>query len=430
MADDEFVDFGNGLSGRVKGPGWSFQEDGFTWTAGHVAVVNLAARPAGEPGRLRLAARPLTHSGLAAQRVGVSVGERRIADLLVSQACIIDVEIPPELAGVGETVSVVLHLPDAVSPTQAGSGNDDRQLGLAVRWVRWSGARGQAAEYAGSKTVLLVRGHQVSALAAIFNRLESLASHVSLVACAPALDDVRHAVMGLPEGRLAAIWLQKSPEGPSLESLRDVAGDTPVVSFPHVSMELLWPFEGLDPRLTAEPPLYPRGRYPYSDAVAAQVVAEGPREDPDAVARYMALSEQALPDFAAALADYAALLRARDEDCTIKLAGFILSQFQSVRLFHNPQAPTGALMAHLAFQLAVNGGALPPEALGGVLLELDRLMAGFLGLWSEQLPIHPAIAAGYHLRWHDPAARYRWHENEWSFEDYMANYIRWASWTV
>ena len=429
MGEDEFIDFGNGLSRRVKDSGWSFQEDGFTWTVGDAAVLSLPARPAGEAGRLMMALRPLTNSTLSTQRVGVSVAGQRLAELVASDDCVLEVEIPSGLASVGETVSVVLHLPDATSPNQAGLGNDDRKLGVAVKWVRWYGAEGQAAEHVGARTVLLVRDHQVSALTTIFNRLESLREHFSVVACSPSVEQVRHAVLGLPPGRLAAVWLQRTPEGPDPESLREVVGGAPIVCFPHLSMELLWPFAGADPRLTAEPPLYPHGRYPYSDAIAAGVAAEGIEADEAVLARYMTQSEAALPDFSAALGEFAAVLRARDEHCTIKLAGFILGQFQSVRLFHNPHAPTGALIAHLTCQLAVHGGTTPDEVLGATLLELDRLVFGYLGLWHDQVPIHPAVAAGYHLRWHDPATQYRWYGNEWTFEDYTLNYLRWAPWT-
>ena len=430
MGEDEFIDFGNALSKRVKGSGWSFQENGFTWTLGDAAVLNLPARPAGEAGRLMMALHPLTYTALSAQRVGVSVAEQRLANLIASDACVLEVEIPSGLASVGETVSVVLHLPDAISPTQAGLGNDDRPLALSVKWVRWSGPQGEAANYAGVRTVLLVRGQQAAALTAIFNGLECLRERFSIVACAPSVEQVQHAVLGLPQGRLAAVWLQRTPGGPSPESLREVVGGAPIVCFPHLSMELLWPFAGADARLTAEPPLYPGGRYPFSDTVAAQVAEEGVEADEAILARYMTQSEAALPDFSAALGEFAAVLRARDEDCTIKLAGFILGRFQSVRLFHNPHAPTGALLAHLAYQLAVYGGATPDEVLGPALLELDRLVSGFLGVWHEQVPIHPGVASGYHLRWHDPATRYRWYENEWNFENYTLNYIRWAPWAV
>ena len=430
MGEDEFIDFGNGLSQRVKGSGWSFQENGFTWTTGDVAILKLPARPAGEAGRLMIALHPLTYPALRAQRVGVSVAERHLADLVASDECVVEVEIPSGLASAGETVSVELHLPDATSPNQAGFGNDDRKLGVAVKWVRWSGPQGEAVEHVGPRTVLLVRGHQVSALTAIFNGLECLREQFSMVACGPHVEQVRHAVLGLPQGSLAAVWLQRTPEGPSPESLREMVGETPIVCFPHLSMELLWPYAGPDPRLKAEPPLYPHGRYPFSDAVAAQVAAEGIAADETVLARYMTLSDAALPDFSAALGEFAAVLRARDEDCTIKLAGFVLGQFQSVRLFHNPHAPTGALLAHLACLLAVHGGATPDEVLGATLLELNRLISGYLGLWYEQVPVHPAVAAGYQLRWHRSATRYRWHENEWSFEDYTLNYIRWAPWTV
>ena len=137
-----------------------------------------------------------------------------------------------------------------------------------------------------------------------------------------------------------------------------------------------------------------------------------------------------MPDFPVALGEYAALLRARDLDCTVKLAGFVLSRFQQQQLFHNIYAPSGVLLANLAAELAINGSAIPDGLLGETLLQLDRMMVGFMGEWFEQVPIHPVVAAGYHLTWHDPAARYRWRDNGWGFEDYMLSYVRWDTWTV
>ncbi len=435
---EQFYDFGSlASSGSVKGLGWSFQEEGFTWTIGDAAILVLPARQAETPARLMLAARPMLHSGLLRQRVRLKVDGRLFAELDLSEEGVLEAEIPALAASAGEgaaSITVTLELPDAVSPTVAGHGADDRPLGLAVKWVRWGDAHGGVRSTGGEgrrKTILLVRHHQSGGLAAIFNRLSVLQGCFAVVACDPVLTRVRDAVVGLLDGDLAAIWLQQGHGSPTAEEVRALSFDVPIVTFPFLHMDVLWPFGGDDSRLLPEPPLYPHGRYPYSDAVASSLSeAAGSLSDSALLDAYMRLTDERMPDLPVAFAAYAHALSADERDCDIKLSGFILGTFQSKPLFQNRVMPDGTLLAQLAVQLATQGGLFGPELLGPVLLELDRLMVGYTGHGLEQVPIHPKVAAAYHLRWHRAERLYRWHDNRWTFSDYMINYIRWSPWTV
>ena len=428
---DQFVDFGSGLSHSVKGAGWSFQEEGYTWTIGTASVINLPVAPCYEGGRLLLLAHPFTHRTLPHQRVAVMIKEQVVANFTMTEERILEIEIPAELAAGEDHLAVTLGLPDAVSPTISGVGNDDREIALAVKWVRWGSLRSEGDAVAPpQRRVLLVRKPQVAAISSIFNRLALLEDRLTVVACDIVIERVRDAVLGLPVGSLTAVWLQRTDDGPSPEAIAALVPGTPILTFPLLSMELLWPFAGHDPRRVGEPPLYPQGRYPNGDRIGAKVAIEDIETDEALYTRYLQLCDENLPSFPDALGHFVKLLSARDEGCTVKVGGFILSQFQHVRLFQNAYAPSGVLLRYLAGQLAIEGQALTAEETGPALIELDRLTAGYLGIWNEQVPVHPILAAEYHLRWYDSGYRYRWHDNAWTFKDYIVSYIRWAPWTV
>ena len=68
------------------------------------------------------------------------------------------------------------------------------------------------------------------------------------------------------------------------------------ITFPSLNMLALWPFTGIDHRLKKEP-LYPVGRYPWPDYLAAEMDPHGEIvDDEELFQRYMNASAAKMPD--------------------------------------------------------------------------------------------------------------------------------------
>ena len=118
--------------------GWPTGEGEFRWTNGrHASVVRFALRPDG-PGFLELELRPfLAAPAVAQQRLIVTMNHHVIGTLLLretdytTRTLAVPADVPQE-----ENV-LQLATPDAVSPSIIDGSVDKRELGFAVRAIRW-----------------------------------------------------------------------------------------------------------------------------------------------------------------------------------------------------------------------------------------------------------------------------------------------------
>jgi len=75
-------------------------------------------------------------AGLRAQRVGISVGGRRVAEHLVSALETVSFACPPPERHEARLL-IEFDLPDAAAPSDVAGHHDDRVLALCFRWIRF-----------------------------------------------------------------------------------------------------------------------------------------------------------------------------------------------------------------------------------------------------------------------------------------------------
>jgi hypothetical protein len=193
-----------------------------------------------------------------------------------------------------------------------------------------------------------------------------------------------------------------------------------VVTFPPLSALCLWPFSGSDPRLAADPT-----RYPWPDAIGAVLATE---DLPDALLfeKYLNLTTQRMPDLDRRLRLDVTRWRATDAISDIKAADWVTQNLTTTRLFHASGHITAEPTRFLLRQLLTRTGLIGPRLAAAAIEEAELLLRYHQGQDFECVPIHPLVAERLHLRFFDPAARYRWHGHEWTFRQYILHYIRWA----
>jgi hypothetical protein len=129
MIDIVFGQSGNATDATVLG--WSAPEDGYTWTVGHRAVL-CAERPDAPDGYVL----DITWSPyLAAQRVTISAGGRRIAAHVVRDLESVTFACPPPQRH-ERRLLIEFDLPDAAAPSAVEGHHDDRLLALCFRWIK------------------------------------------------------------------------------------------------------------------------------------------------------------------------------------------------------------------------------------------------------------------------------------------------------
>ena len=114
------------------GRGWSLPEGSFRWTDGRVAVLRFGAEDA-VARVLRLKAWPFLAGSLRAQRLHVSLNGRWLGDAEATASATYAWMLAS--GSLGEQNTLVLELPDAVSPADLGVSGDSRRLGFTVEWL-------------------------------------------------------------------------------------------------------------------------------------------------------------------------------------------------------------------------------------------------------------------------------------------------------
>ena len=130
----DFSRFGNSAPYIVSG--FAASEDMFTWTDGKNVEIELNVDVPDVDISLAVRCFPFTsESGLASQEIHVYVNYHRLgfAELPSSDFSMQDLtfDIPRELIPSGR-LNIQFFLPLAASPSELGSGNDLRRLGLAI----------------------------------------------------------------------------------------------------------------------------------------------------------------------------------------------------------------------------------------------------------------------------------------------------------
>lgn len=197
----------------------------------------------------------------------------------------------------------------------------------------------------------------------------------------------------------------------------------PKIVFPSLVMTCMWPFAAIgNPRNVAEPG-YVWGRYPYGNRLANEVVARG-LQGASALEAYMQLSAERLPHMPTVLERAKRKLEKRDTHCDVKIADYVWARFREKHLFLSYAHVRPELVGELALRLLI---AMQP-----FLVELDgqlpraRLLTAIEKLPDMDVmeePIEQSVAQELGLGFYEPEMRFRWYTQQWTFSEYMTNYL-------
>lgn len=216
-------------------------------------------------------------------------------------------------------------------------------------------------------------------------------------------------------------------DNPAAQALRArLPAGCPVVTFPSFIMNSIWPFECPEPRGQAEP-RYPWKRYPLGDMVGLQVAQLG-LTGAIAVAAYLDLSRRKMPDLQVRLQRDVERMHWYDTRCDVKLADYVLANFQRQHFFWT----AGHLCEDAVVELARRVATAARPYLGGGAQRMEACLAGargFGGMGDHQHPIHPMVVDALGLAFGQPDHSYRWYSQNWTFCEYIERYIGWdADW--
>jgi hypothetical protein len=200
----------------------------------------------------------------------------------------------------------------------------------------------------------------------------------------------------------------------------------PVFRYPSFFALCFWPFECPEPRGLPEPD-YPWGRYPLGDIIGLQIAKTG-LTDELAVAAYLDLSMQKMPNMQARLQRDIDRIHQYDAQCDVKLADYVESTFRNEYLFWTSGHVSETAVAELARRVAT---AVRP-ILGGSAERMEICLTaamGFGGMGENQTPIHPMVAEALGLNFWQPDMTYRCYSQHWTFFEYIQRYIAYdTSW--
>ena len=410
--------------------GWAV-EDNYAWAIGTESRL-LLPLPADEAEYLlRLTVQPLIHKGERdAQRLAVATELGILANFSLEQRTTIELALPIALTRNRNNIELILLHPDAMRPSDFKQIDDHRLLSVCFMSGTLTRPADNARDHppAAACRLIVAGGYVARQIAEAISELPILRQRV---ACHYVNTDHVHEVTPPPSEVLqsaALCWEQTGVNhawaSAGIRSMLPPGCD--IRRFAAPRMTVLWPFLQADPRLTYEAGLYPGGRYPFGDRIAASLAH---LQLPDDVMQltYMSMAETGMPDLDALLAADRAAWRDIDATHDIAVADYIGENFRRNRLCFAPPYPTGDLLGHMIGQLL--GGSRIAALCDPAMLrqELDFLLTGYLGR-REELPIHPQVAQRLGLAWWHPGMRYRWQGNRWTFEDYVLRTIRWTPW--
>ncbi len=117
--------------------GFAAPEQGFTWTLGAGAELELTVPPADGDILLEIACNPFTQLGvLPAQRLRVLAGATLLEDEAIRGEGTLGYVLPRHAVPGNGRLRLSLRTPDAASPAQLGTGTDARPLGFMLRAIR------------------------------------------------------------------------------------------------------------------------------------------------------------------------------------------------------------------------------------------------------------------------------------------------------
>jgi hypothetical protein len=444
-----------GNAAAFLGEGWSIQEPDGIWSVGECSELTLPPHPGNCAFVLEMVAWPMVcPPALMQQKLEIYLNEHVVFSAMLSEPepRVVTFRIPPGMLYADRRTVLMLRHPDAAAPADfIVSHGDYRRLGIHVVRLSIEAALNEAPS--SDPAPQAATGHAVDDRSVILFYWGETPWEISCILEGfPPFDDAfrfhfvndsipwNSAFAELSERdrrRVIALWAEVVPpaedEGASQLDARDTGpwhwrDGLRHVKIPRPIANCLWPLRGHDPRLVLEPPLYPRGRYPYTDRAAFDLVAERELPDDRLYAQYLAHSQQIMPDLAAAFSHDVRSWTALDKRCDIKIRDFIVANFRSSRLFHAPESPAAPLLAYIVEHLLATLLPTLPLLPSALLHEFVYYVHGYQGPFLNQAPVHPLVAERLGLSFLAPDELYRRGHTMRTFRQHILDYIRWEPW--
>jgi hypothetical protein len=283
------------------------------------------------------------------------------------------------------------------------------------------------------KPVVLVEGHwQFAHLISLFEYTPSMMQEVSFRRFSD-LDEMRRLLDTADDADRIIAVVRRVDHPDDIEQTQPpvwLREDISVIRVPAESAgHLFWPVAGTDTRSVAEP-LYPNGRYGFSDHHAEALAPRAGESDDRLYQAYLGESSVELAAAQPRLAHTLAFMRRLDSVCDIAFAEHFERTLSDVKYFTGPVTGAGPLFAWLAN--CVLGCLAAPVGWDTKRLETLREAVryrtiGFRGNAAHEFPVHPVVAASFGLSWAQNA-RFRWGRNLWTHREAMLRAIRWEPW--
>lgn len=240
----------------------------------------------------------------------------------------------------------------------------------------------------------------------------------------PTSEQLRHCVLYLEQ-------YDSSARIPVRETLREQLLDhCPRLIFPTFMMFCLWPFDTEETRGTSELPDFPWGRYPHGDSLGLELSADRLAGE-QAVTAYMLLSEKRMPDIQLRLQQDIDRIIRHDQASDIQIGDYVIPNFQQRKLFLSTGHVSNEALLEIATRIHRATVPILGEDPEVGLTRMKRAMAGYCGMSSFELPIHPMVAHQLQLKYCDQESSFNWFGHHWSFSEYIARYIALdCSWSV
>jgi hypothetical protein len=433
--------------------GWSFQEPIGIWTVGTESSLSLPPAATSGAHCLSIKLFPLIHpptvarqrfelilNGRAIHKDEIETGERRIT-------CV----VPEGLLNTRVDNKLVILHPDAAIPREVSpKGLDSRRLAVCFRLLELEHLAAHNAKVEnfharendsfaalpgddGVRALVLCFGRATCAEIAqilrsfpLFDAAVELRFAKDLASC---IEKIK-SLSDKDRTRLVAVWEQISAANNDnkVELRKYVPSSAVHVSFPHLSLNCLWPLQGHDPRLIPEP-LYPSGRYPHTDIVGVQLHGDSLHlNNEDLYAAYLELSISLMPELLERWKLDESRWVALDSCCDVKVAKFIHTNFARQRLFFSPEMPCAPILIYIAEHLI--GSLLPRIQLqpSELYSEFSNYVHGYQGMFYDQAPIHPYVLKAFNVPGVSLEFEYRREFSKRTFREHILDYIRWAPW--
>jgi hypothetical protein len=276
---------------------------------------------------------------------------------------------------------------------------------------------------ASQRQIVFYGNCQAGALATAFSSHPAIAERFS-VRHLPSFDDPvnRARVMEQADVRSTAVLFEQH-DPVRFPHLEDLPSDCVSATFPSIDFNLLWPLTRDNPYNDRSDPAVPWGAFPYGDRFLIEAIERG--DSLEAILeRYAADSPGALPDLDRFAKLERGRLMARDAKCDVKIADFVLSQFQQTALFWCVNHPTMAALLEIGRRLldTIDG---PSSPLRGISFdESSGMSTSIEPLALINVPVHPVVAAHFGLEWYEGMnGRYGLDGAKLTYEEYLREMV-------